>query len=561
MRIWDSLFILLVIGPIVTGGVWLHGSGFRLEYTQPGVAALVLAAALYWLKKKGRDPARESLVCRYGIELWNRWASALRDRPLTTLLAGWAFVSLSWFLTSLLRHRAFGSGLADLGIFTNGIWNVHSTGTPYSSIKDGLSLLADHQNFLIYPIGWIFGLWPSPEFLLLLQAAGLSSGGIAFYLLARQRLGRDHPVIPWLPFAFWMCGPLRAAARFDFHPEVLMLPLFLFAAYLLQEISWRKRAAGFLCLLAALAAKESAGPVACGLGLAWILGAGPAPTKAFTRLTGAWVIVLGFIAFYFDSRIVPQLFGRPYSYGDLYAPLGTSPLALALAPFLHPLTFFGRIFSPSRIKFFFGALLPFGGLPLLAPLAMVAAVPGFLMLFLTNSDHRVSLGFHYAIEPMVGLLFAVPAALDSALGRKATAYLLPVIMLGTLLSFGRSDVYFWRTHQATEHQAWVRNEVLPFVKPERSVSASYALVPHVSTRRWVHQIPVLMSEHGAAADCVLWDRSVNNTPMGTREESDLAITLKMQEYERELSCGSFALYRKKNMDSCLSRMPACGAPQ
>ena len=46
----------------------------------------------------------------------------------------------------------------------------------------------------------------------------------------------------WLPLTFWLCGPLRAALRFDFHPEIFMLPLFLFATFLLQELSWKKRA-------------------------------------------------------------------------------------------------------------------------------------------------------------------------------------------------------------------------------------------------------------------------------------------------------------------------------
>lgn len=558
MRAWDFLFLLLVIAPVVTGGIWIHQPGMRLEYTQPGVAALLLAGFLWWKSRKDNNAIAQSMVCRGGMRAWEAWKNILRTRPFPALLLAWLIVSLLWFTTSLLRHRAFGSGLADLGIFTNGIWNVHASGRPYSSIKDGLSLLADHQNFLVYPFGWIFWLWPSPEFLLLLQAFIFASGAIALYLLARQRVGSDHPLLPWLPIAFWMCGPLRAAARFDFHPELAMLPLFLFAAYLLQESSAKKRSAGIFCLLAALAAKESAGPVACGIGLAWALGAGPEATRSFTRKIGVWVAVLGFVFFYFDSKIVPQLFGRAYAYGEVFAPLGATPLALALSPFTHPGEFFGRLFAPSRLKFFFGTLLPFAGLPLLGPLALLAALPGFLMLFLTSGDQRVSLGFHYAAEPMIGLLFALPAALASPFVIRHSRFLLPLLAAGTLFSFGRSDVYYWRIHQATAHQTWVRDEVLPFVKKELAVAASYALVPHLSTRRWVHQLPNIQDEKGNAVDCVAWDRSVNNTPMGSREESDLAIALKLRGYEKELSCGSFALYRRPGLEACLEHSPACG---
>lgn len=222
---------------------------------------------------------------RHGLSLWELWTRSLEANPLRTLGAMWVLVSLCWFTTSLLRHRAFGSGLADLGIFTNAIWNVHSIGFPYSSIKDGLSLLADHQNYLVYPFGWIFFLWPSPVFLLLLQAFGLSSDD-ALYLLCRQRVGKGNALVAWLPLAYWMCGPLRAANRFDFHPEVMMLPFFLFAAWLLQENENKKRLAGGFLFLLALAAKESAGPVACGLGLAWIAGAGPESTRRFHARSG-----------------------------------------------------------------------------------------------------------------------------------------------------------------------------------------------------------------------------------------------------------------------------------
>lgn len=557
MRVWDFLFVLLVLGPVITGGVWMHGPDFRIEYTQPGAAALVLAAALWWLVKKRRNPHKESVVVRHGLSLWELWRRNLEATPLRTLGAMWVFVSLCWFTTSLLRHRAFGSGLADLGIFTNAIWNVHSIGFPYSSIKDGLSLLADHQNYLVYPFGWIFFLWPSPVFLLLLQAFGLSSGAVALYLLCRQRVGKGDALVAWLPLAYWMCGPLRAANRFDFHPEVMMLPLFLFAAWLLQEKENKKRLAGGFLFLLALAAKESAGPVACGLGLAWIAGAGPESTRRFTRALGFAVVMLGISVFAINSKLVPQYFGKTYAYGELYAPFGASLVSLALAPFLQPIAFFGRLFSLSRIKFFFGTITAFAGLPLLAPAALLAALPGYLMLFLTNGDHRISLGYHYAIEPMVGLLFALPAALDSTFARKHSKWLLPAVILGSILSFGRSEAYFWREYQPTKHQAWVRDEVLPRLKKEKMVSASYAFVPHLSTRQWVHQLPILVNEFQVTLDCVVWDRSVNNTPMSRKDESDLAIMLKLHDYNREFSCGSFALYQKPGTTECLSEKPIC----
>lgn len=556
LRAWDFLFFLLVLAPALTGGIWKReGSHFFWEYTQPGPAAVVLALWLWWMARKGRPVASGSFFCRAGLRAWAAWREGLARFPRRTLAGAWLFVSAVWLTTSLIRHRGFGSGLADLSIFVNGIWNVGEQGYPYSSIKDGLSLLADHQIYLLYPLGWLFRLWPAPEFLLLLQALGLAAGGVALYLLARQRAGEGSALAAFLPLAFWLGLPVRNVNRFDFHPEVFMLPLFLFAAWLLQEKSAARRVSGFLLFLCALAAKESAGPVACGLGLAWMLGAGPEPTRRFTRLFGAWALVLGFVVFYVDSQVVPKAFGRVYAYGDLYAPFGSSPAKLLAAPFTQPAEFFGRLFDWTRVKYFVGANLPYAGLPLLSPFAWISSAPGWLMLFLTNGDHRISLNYHYVVEPLVGLLFAVPAALATGLARRRESWILAALVLGTALSFGRSEAFFWRLYQVDSHKAWVRDEVLPLLRGDVTLSASYGLTPHLSTRVWINQLPVVLIERKERVDCVVWDRAVNNTPMGIDHESMLAAALRSWDYVRELSCGSLAVYRNPGVSSCFTVAP------
>ncbi len=556
MALWDLLFLSLVILPIATGGIWLQSGHVHVEYTEPGVVAMVL---VLWLGFYG--DAEESRIVRTGFKLWTSWTDGLTLRPNSTLRNAWIFVSALWFTTSLLRHRALGSGLADLGIFTNAIFNVNTQGFPFSSLKNGASLLSDHQDFLIYPLGWIFPVWPSPVFLLLLQSLILPLGGIALYLLGRQRLGSEHPAVPWLPFLFWMAGPIRAAARFDFHPEIVMLPLFLFAAFYLQEFSFGRRLLGLLLFMLALAAKESAGPVACGLGLAWLLGAGPEDTKDFTRPMGAVAIILGGIAFMFDSSIVPSLFGVTYAYSDLYAPLPASATGMLLAPFKQHRVFFGRLFSGSRLRFLFGTLLPEAFLPLVAPLALVASLPGVLMLFLTNGEHRISLGYHYAIEPMVGLLFALPVALDTEIAKRYQDALLPLLAVAALISYGRSETYYWRNYWPTAHQAWVRDEILPFVPEERSVVASYAFVPHLATRRWVNQPLSFKDEKDNLVDCVLLDPSVNNTGMSDEQMADATKQAFIFGYVDEYRCGSFTLFRRPTIGSCMNRpLPPCPGP-
>jgi hypothetical protein len=93
---------------------------------------------------------------------------------------------------------------------------------------------------------------------------------------------------------------MRNANGFDFHPEVFMLPLFLWAfAAFVSGRRWAK-ALGLLALIAALGAKESAPVVAVGIGVAWAL------TGA--RWQGAALAAAGVALFLFDVKVVPAMF-------------------------------------------------------------------------------------------------------------------------------------------------------------------------------------------------------------------------------------------------------------
>jgi hypothetical protein len=130
--------------------------------------------------------------------------------------------------------------------------------------------------------------------------------------------------------------------------------------------------------------------------------------------------------------------------------------------------------------------------------------------------------------------------------------------VAALLSYGRSDPYFWRVYRASPHQAWVRDQVLPRVRAERSVAASYGFVPHLAVRRWVNQIPFFEDDQHRPVDCVLVDQAVNNTPLHDTEIAAIRTTLAEKKYVEDLRCGTFSLYRRPGGEACLEGpAPAC----
>ncbi len=555
MRAWDTLFGIFVLFPLLTGGIWLRGDGYKIEYTQPGIGMFLLAAWAFLLWYRGRNPLQESWVLRTLHSLWRHWKHALATHEWRTLLLVSSFFSLIWFLAGAARHYGLHSDAADMGIFTNGIWNLTQMGWPYASVKSGISLLADHQIFLHYPISWIFPLWPSPYFLLLLQAMGLSLGAVALYLLGKQRLGLQ-PIVAMLPLVYWAYAPMRAATVFDFHPEVLLLPLFLFASWGLQASSWEKKLLGFFFFLLGMLAKESGGPVACGLGLAWLAGAGPEHSRRFTRVFGAFAVAMGVFWFWFDTQWIPRYFQVPYGYSDVYAPFGTSLTGILLAPFEQTQTFFSRLGHISRWNFLWATLAPLALLPLLHLRGLIASLPGYLMLFLTLGTHRVAVGFHYAIEPVTGLFFALPGALATPFAQRHQKKFLLLLPLAAVLLYGRSEPFHWRFYQITDHQAAVRDQWLPQIPRERSVSANSRLVPHLSLRQWIQFLPILKKDDDTVVDCVVWEKSLSQVPMEEKHilqlEKDLA-----KDYVLEASCASLAVFRRTDAPNCLAKIPSC----
>ena len=165
----------------------------------------------------------------YGYEAMRLALDAIErsgPRPLWVVAA---VVGIGMFCVSLLRHWALDSHGYDLGIFTNVMWNlVHGNGY-LSSVKNGINLFADHQSPTYWLLAPLFWLVPRPETLLFVQALGLAAGGPALYYLARRRFGAGHWAPAALPWLYWAYLPTRNANAFDFHPEVFMLPLFLWA--------------------------------------------------------------------------------------------------------------------------------------------------------------------------------------------------------------------------------------------------------------------------------------------------------------------------------------------
>ena len=576
--VWDILFWVTVLFPLLTGGIWINQPGLRFELTQLNLPMAVLSVVAFFMHFYGGLDMQRASSLKLVLRAWDWWSGRVKKSPARSLLAATLFFAVLGGLAALRRHWAFSSDDADLGIFTNAIWNLTFGNGYISSVKDGINLFSDHQSPFFWIFVPLFWLVPHPELLLVVQALGLCSGGIALFYLAKPYLPKDHPCLPLLPLLYWSYQPLRNANRFDFHPEVFMLPLFLWAIVLLQSKIGKKQLWGGLLFLLALSTKESAGPVAVGIGLAWILGAAPKAAQPFTKKLGFVAIPLGLALFYFNTSVVPQFFDKSYAYQNVYAHLGNSVWEIILSPFTRPLDFFSAIMNEARLKFFVASLLPLAFLPLINWRVFVAALPGYLMLFLSQGDHRISLGYHYCIEFAVALFWALPGAIVRfdqhfwfpwfRLERRLIVIwliyrfswlkkrlLVLILSVCVLVSYGRGELYYIRFFQPTAHEKWLQQQFLPCIRGT-PITAPRQIVPHLATRPWVNSLPdlTLGKDTTNRVNCVLLDKAY---PLG----QNMRDMLKREDYTLEYSCQGTMIYSFNYFSvNCLICRPECAIP-
>jgi uncharacterized membrane protein len=516
------------------------------------LAALAAAAAIAC-----GQSWRGSFFLRQGARLAARWLAAVRRSPHAALWLTTACVGALYTVTSVMRHAAFQTNGFDVGIFTNAIWNLTHGYGYVSSIKGGINLFQDHQSplfWLLYPLFWVI---PQPETLFVAQAFGLAAGGPALFHLAQKRFGASHWAPAALPWLYWSYLPLRNANAFEFHPEVFMLPLFLWAFVGFYSNRKCARALGLVALLAALAAKESAPVVAAGIGASCALLSTRGSRQMFFGLALA---ALGVTVFLFDVKVVPHLFGGDYAYLDLYGRFGAGIGSLLLAPFTQPAYFFSQLINTQRVLFVFWTLAPLAFLPVCSWRGAIAVAPTYLMFLLSEGDQRVQTIYHYGIEPASALFWALPFGLASFASRFGWQRTGIWMLFCATAFFGTDEIRRIQGFTRTEHERWLASEFVPCLDARASMAASSALIPHVSTRRWISYPDRLRMPDDQDVACIAVDLNLDNWPIGKRGTVELMQgDYPRRGYRQTWSCGRVYVFQKEG-SPCMRCTPSCPPP-
>ena len=403
---------------------------------------------------------------------------------------------------SALRHEAFVTGRFDLGNMVQAVWSTaHGDPLRMTSLRgDQISRLAAHVDPILVLFAPLWWLWPSPNMLLVVQAAVIALGAIPVFLLARKHLASPRAGLGFA-LAYLLYPATGWLTLNEFHPVALATPLLLFAFWYLDE----DRLLPFAVFaLAASACKEEIALVVAGFGIwyavahrSWVAG------SAIALAGFAWAAVaIGVVIPHYNAGAESDFYGR-------YNEVGGSASGILETTFTHPLRIAEAALSGRDLHYLLDLVAPLAALSLLAPLVLVAALPELAINLLSSTTTQTSIHFHYT----AGL---IPVLMIAAIfgAKRLSRWTLPIaagIVLAALIgNYRLGPIPGWRhvpggqKFQATAGRVTAHDRIaqraLQLIPGGAVVSATNTLGAHLSARRRVLSFPYLEDSKWIAAD-------------------------------------------------------------
>ena len=518
-RMWPAALLaaavpftpLLALWPAKTSPLWLSERDSRL-FIFSLVISLALGLLAYRVWPKRLHPAT------------GKWSG------LTVAAAATAYVAI-FSLKSLVMYASFHTGGSTPAGFDQALWNgAHwfGSGEPLTQFLSASlccdSILSDHAFLIFIPLLPVYAIGlGGPEFLMITQCVATALAAVAFYLLARDRLGGVPAALFGLAYLAFFVNQRTSAG--DFRTDAFVAPLLLFALYAFTR---RRMGLYWGLVVLALACKEEVALVVVALGLYLIL---------FERapLSGAATVALAAVWFALDAMVIMPYAGglvtRFYAY---YRDFGSTPIEMASTLLFQPAQLALRLSDPARVKYLVSLLVPLGFLPLLGPSALLIALPRLALNLLSGWDGHYSLVFWYEFSVTPFLFVAAVYGLER-LGKWGGQRCVAIVGAGAvyILSGCLLSAQFWGPNplreiaelKITDHHR-LAQAAFDLIPPDASVAAQSNLSAHLAHRKQLSILPEVYD-----ADYILFDVfNPNRGPQPDTYEETLRWALNNPDY-------------------------------
>lgn len=412
-------------------------------------------------------------------------------RPARAVAAGVGAYALVMGFIVVTRHLALQTHALDLGYYVQVVWSIGRGHGAYVSLP-AMHAWGDHFSpvlYLLVPLGWLA---PGGTALLIVETLVLAAGAVAVFRYAARRLApqaaADRAAAAFA-LLFLLNPSLHGINIRAIHPQAFTIALVPAAA-----LAFDARRYGWcaVALLLTLGGREDSAIAVVGFGI-WL---------ALARrrwILGAAVAVASLALLFADiTWVMPYFRGSPYPHLGRYEHLGSSLGEILLALATRPWQWIGAVLSMKKIVYLLAMLAPLGFLPLLAPRALAAALPGLAMNVLALDPILVNYRAQY--QSLV-LPFLILAAVDGWVRLSAWRGERPRVRLlapgaALALAFIASVALTARTVNDLTVTRWIpapwqraAHTLAREIPAEAVVSVNERLVPHLAMRREVYIFP------------------------------------------------------------------------
>lgn len=397
-----------------------------------------------------------------------RLAEQRELRPLLGLIGGSSGVL---FLCSSVRHLLFQSTAFDLGFFDQATYLISQGQPPIVSFW-GFHVMGGHADWILYAIAGLYRLYPTVYWLLGIQAIALALGALPLWFLARDAgLQRQQPIA--IAIAYLLYPLIFNLNLFDFHPEVIALPLLLTSVWAArqQRLGWF-----VVCVVLILGCRDALALTVVAMGI-WLWGLEKRPRA------GAIAIVLGVSWFLIATKVVIPAF-RPGGVESVwrFAYLGDSLPEIMLNLLLKPQVVIPALLTRQNLEYLALLFAPvLWGLSLAQLAPLVPIIPTLAMNLLSTVDHQKDLLHQYSLPAVPFLLLAAIAALADGKGwvqRPRHIILVALVGFLALAKFG-----YFTSRYLTALDTWqATRSALSQIQSAEGILTTAWIVPHVTHR-------------------------------------------------------------------------------
>ena len=368
------------------------------------------------------------------------------------------------FILRLYDNFAYSKNLP---IFDQAIWLISKGKTPFVTVR-GVHILGDHFSSILYLFAPFYLCCPNVKLLLVAQTLAFASGAFPLYWIGIARL-KSAPVALLFSVAYLVYAPIQWSNIYEFHPETLCTPLFIYAFHYFQKAQFSRY---FVCLVISALTKEVVGVTIIAMGLY---------VYYYNPRIGIKTIVLGTVAIIVSLFVMKNFSGTSsMPYFSLFSP-------------------FQRTYDGNNMLYsldYTGELLyPFLFLSLLSPKICLLALPAFVANLLSHRASMQTIYFHYTvlITPFLSIaaIYGLQGLRDfgSRYVSCIVVCLLCIIIVYSAINCPIIKGKYPLFRELSRSDSEAVDSVLKQIPPSASLSICQSIISHSAHREKIYLFP------------------------------------------------------------------------